>query len=1126
MNYFYVARSDFSLGQSLLGPKKIAYIAKRDNVKTVALCDTMTISGMTDFVSACNSEGINYIIGCRLCVVMDLDYRKPKRSDLALPKPNPEFYPKVYVKNEQGMFELMRLLSLANSDESGRFHDKARINLNDLIQVLKIGNLAFSTGDLGSVFMVREKEYNWQTIMKYIASEIPHENLFCELFNADSILYAKYNKNALECAVANNLNIITSNLTLYDEQADMVALDALSAIVSNNKITDSWRSIQQLNCLHSKSDPQMHKECGELFAKLCADYPPSLDLSLSNQALIDSCSYKWQQQPISLPKIVADETKELERLVVEGWKKRIKKPIMGYKPPDDLIYKYKARLHYELGTLKKLGFERYFILVSDLVRWSKQNGIMVGPARGSCAGSLVAYLLEITDIDPIRFNLIFERFINPERLDLPDADLDFMSTRRMEVIDYLIEKYGKEKVAGISNYGTLASASAFRDCGRVFSLTPEQMEATKYVPKENGTSYELEVAAEAVPEIQALKEAHPKIWSIATKLEGVMRSLGKHAAGVVVADEPLVNRCVVESRAGAQTVNWDRMSVESWGLVKVDILGLNTLDTLRITLDYIKENRGEVINLLDIPLGDEETMEAFSRAQTVGIFQLESSSMRSILKRLAKGGRLTFDDICATTSLNRPGPLESGMCEAYIKWRQGIEDPEYAHPSMIPALESTGGTMVYQEQTMQIVRDLAGFSMAEADLVRKAIGKKDHDKMKKIKGGFIEGCIRTSHITEAQADKIWQDIEKNASYQFNLSHAVSYSVISYWCGYLKTHYAPEFFAATLTTIDDEGKLQSILFDAQRHKINVMPPDINISSHKFVIQKKDEGYQLVAPFNKLKGVSDKTTAAILEAREKVGGKFKSINHLLENVARRSCNVGHVKVLDTVGAFANIEPGQLPVKHPDRIKDQIELLPGLINDLVKTSKVTSLSDITLPASALIRGIRSCDKCSLKELQHCIPVAGNKITYMVITDAPNTSESNEGKMLQGDSCNTLITAIKDAGLRKTNGYFTSLVKVKKPKELKMFANETLIPCGKLLSEEIKMVNPGVIVALGGAAIRYLLPELKGGWEELAGKVYYSKTLDCSVVCGPNPQMAFFREEIPGILQNVFEKVYEMTT
>lgn len=365
------------------------------------------------------------------------------------------------------------------------------------------------------------------------------------------------------------------------------------------------------------------------------------------------------------------------------------------------------------------------------------------PVHNSVGGSLMAYLLGITDVDPIRFGLIFERFINPDRIDLPDADLDFMSSRRHEVIAYITNKYGSENVAGISNYSTLGSASAIRDVSRVSGLDIFEYACSKQVEKEHGVSLSLEESAERVPDIAKFKAGQPTIWKHATKLEGCMRNLGQHAAGVIVAGEPIINRAVLMNRDESElpVVLWDKTIVEDWGLIKMDILGLTTLDVLNLARSYIMERHGVNIDLLRVPLNDEAVMSAFGRGETVGVFQFEGHGMRKLLKDLAVLKPLKFEDIAAATALYRPGPIDAGLVDQFIAVKQGKKDPEYDHPLMEGALSETYGVLTYQEQIQRVCIDLSGFTGPEADHVRRAMGKKDKEKMITYKEQFVHGAV-------------------------------------------------------------------------------------------------------------------------------------------------------------------------------------------------------------------------------------------------------------------------------------------------------------------------------------------------------------------------------------------------
>ena len=1120
-NFLYCGRSHFSIGEAIISPKDLVLAAKSAKAPCIAMADTMTISGMTEFLEECKKQEIKGLIGCRLRVVMDLDYRKPSRTELRVNNPNPEWFPKVFPKNKDGMTEIMKLLSLAN--EAERFYFYPRVSLEDLIDLLRGDNVLMLTGDLQSLFALHDKQYNHQLIIDKINSEITLKNVYFERLNAKSILFDTLNKKVARIANNEEFNIVSTNLVLYREKREADTLDVLSAIANNAKLSASYRNIQWIKDFYAKPTSLIKEELFNSADK--TGFADKERLSSGLQSFLDSYQYEWEKMPVSLPKMADDEKSEIIKEVAKGWKKRVLSEVMGYKPDKELLSVYKERLAYELGIICKMKFERYFLMVQDLVRWSRENGIATGPGRGSAGGSLVSFLMGITDVDPIRFNLLFERFINPDRLDLPDIDLDFMASRRGEVIEYLVNKYGEDRVAGISNYAAMVSASALRDTGRVYGLTMEQLTPTRYVPKIQGTPFTLTEAAEAVPEINRFRKDFPDVWRHSLNLEGCMRALGKHAAGIVVADEPLVNRAVIETRSGSKVVNWDRSSVEDWGLVKIDVLGLATLDTLKIALDYIKQRTGEVVELLNLQLDDEKTLQWMSEGRTEGVFQLSSSAMGGILKKLAKENSVTFDDICATTALYRPGPLESGMLDAYILFRQGENYPKYIHESMKPALESTGGVMIYQEQTMQVARDVAGYSMADADKLRKIISKKQKAEMEKQRDKFINGCQETSGLSEASASEIFASIESNASYQFNLSHSVQYSVLSYWEMYLKAHHTPEFFAAKLTVVDDDDQMLSILNDAAKYEIYVTPPDINLSTSKFEITKSGDECHLMAPFTKLKGFSDKAQEEILKARAKAGGAFKSKKDLTSNIEnKRRCTSRHVKTLETVGAFASIEEGSLPIRHPDRIKDQIELMPGLIIEFTKAERYTKLRDISLEASAIVRDVKGCNACSLSVCKHAIPSSGDTIKFMVITDNPNHSEIEAEKMMKGKACKTLESVVKEAGLKKSNGYYTALIKAEKDKEIKKFTNEQLTACSNILSREIKAVNPAVIVALGGSAIRHFYPDIKGSWSELCGRVIYNKELDANIVCGINPQMCYFREEAGEMLLDVFKKVKTM--
>lgn len=736
LNHALAVRSDFSIGESILQIDHIIEKAMEFGYETVALIDTMSLHGMVEFTNKAKKAGIQPIIGCRLRVYADPTYRKPPKASGIKEVPNQFYYLKVYITEEVGAKSLFKLLSKANSADYYYYH--ARCGLAD---VLALEGVAVSTGDMNSLFQVPSHP----AILSQLQSRFGNDKVFVELVPIDTPLFDTLNAKAITAATNSEAPTLVTYPFLYREEGDAASLDVMGAIATNTQMGVTYRSRQFVKDFHFAEPKKVVSRVTEAAKRVTIwngiSNPGAWGAGVKNaEKLVAMCSYEFEKKPPCLPKMAENEFVSLGKKCIAGWSKRFTRPVLGYLPAPEQMDVYKKRLSYELSILKRMNFSGYFLLVEDLVTWSKSNGIIVGPGRGSAGGSLVSYLLGITDVDPIRFNLLFERFINPDRLDLPDVDLDFMSSKRHLTIEYLTKKYGQDHVAGISNYSTLASASALRDTGRIFGLSGFDLMATKLVPKEHGQSLSLTDAAVAVPELEKFRDNHAEVWRHAITLEGSMKSFGQHAAGIIVAGEPLIERAVVETRGESPVVNWDKRTVELHGLVKMDLLGLSTLDVLDIAKEYIKTRHGKNINYLDLPLDDPAVYSVLSRGETTGVFQLESSGMRKLLRDLSISGPINFDDIVAVVALYRPGPMDSGLMDQYIQIRQGKRSASYDHPSMISALESTLGVMIFQEQVMQVARDLAGFTLTEADHLRSAIGKKDKDKMASMKDKFVQGA--------------------------------------------------------------------------------------------------------------------------------------------------------------------------------------------------------------------------------------------------------------------------------------------------------------------------------------------------------------------------------------------------
>lgn len=1133
LNHIIGIRSDFSIGESMIQLGALADRAAELGYKSVAIADTMTVSSMVDFSNKMKSKDIKPVIGCTLRVVDDPTYRKPSKASGEKPKANPLFMPKVFVKSDKGLKSLFKLLSKGNSEEYFYYH--SRVGLKEL---LELEDVIVTTGDLFSVFY----HPNHVEILDRMKQRFG-DDLYAEIVPINTPLFDTLNDKALSAIVSFPVKPLATYPAFYIEQSHADTLDVYRAITNNGKMGSPTLPIPYMRDLYLKEPNDIARAMVAWKDRATGfgmeDLAKIIRESLANiEHIQEGCDYVFKKQEPCLPKMADDEFSTLARNVKDGWNKRFSGEVLGHKPTPEQMDVYKERLIYELGVLKKMGFSSYFLLVQDIVNWSKENGIIVGPGRGSVGGSLIAYLLGITEVDPIRFKLLFERFINPERIDLPDADLDFQSTRRHEVIEYIINKYGQDRVAGVSNYGTLASASALRDAGRVHELDNFSLSCTKLVPKEHGQSVSLNEAASAVPEIEKFKLEHPALWNHATSLEGAMRSLGQHAAGIVVAGEPLVERSVVETRSGGAVVNWDKRVVEDWGLIKMDILGLSTLDVLELAGKYIKERHGVTVDFTRLPLEEADVMDAFGKGETTGIFQFESPGMKKLLKDLASAGRLTFEDLAATTALYRPGPMDSGMLDDYVAVHQGIRKAHYDHPTMKSSLEAYNGVMIYQESVMQVARDLAGFTMPEADALRKVMGKKDKEGMAKMRDKWVKGCADTNEVDAELANYIFDKIEKFAAYGFNRSHSVEYSVISYQAMWVKVKYPAEFYAAAMTIVDDDEKLAGLVMDARKHDIDILPPDINHSSDR--IEIGDEN-RLYAPFQAIKGISTNVAAHIMTARkarrdgiviegivvrEPTLGGFESKEQFEDYLSllkiSGKVNKSHREKLERVGAFASIEGG-LPARHPDRLKDQLELMPGFTVDSVKADRAIPTDRlIQIKIMQMMGECKECNKCSLAGGVHPTPRMGKTPKFMVVFDAPSSQEERKGKMLEGNGAEALKTVMEYVGLSANDGYFTSLVK--SPKNDKMLSNEQINGCSEYLMREIEILRPPVIVALGSASARFFAPGVKGSPAELAGKAIFRPDLDASIVFGINPAQLFFDPSKGKMLEATMRQVVEI--
>lgn len=1096
------------MGQSTLTPKQVKRLAADAGEPRVLIADNMTLNGLIETFKLADEE-FQPRFGVSLRIVEDTELRDKKAKQRT-------FFPKVYPQNWEAMQALFRTLSLANTEE--KFYMVPRLNIEDLEAMLDAGDFTVTSGDFYGVMEMPNRDEICQMLAK------KSKNFFLEVCPVPTGYHDRVNAYAAEMSVMCNMQCVLTWPSMYlegYEEAFEVFMGFHNRSTVDKEVFMRRPPFKGYSYKTPREMMELIKTSNARLSKLVDGIDGSAFWkgAIANQTkLYDSVEYVWEKQPIALPNLAEDPDLRVKELCIEGLRKRMSADVFGERIEKvDYKTKYLPRLKYELDILKEMGFSEYFLLVDDLVRWCKTNGILVGPGRGSVGGSLVAYLMGITDVDPIRFGLIFERFINPSRKDLPDIDLDFMSTRRHEVIEYLVERFGASKVAGISNYTMLGSSSGIKDAGRVFGIDPVKLNASKFVPKVHGSPVSLEVAEKEVAEISMLADNYPEMWRNAVKLQGTLRSLGRHAAGTIVAGCDITDLAVVERRSGEPTINWDMRVAESMGLVKLDILGLSTLDTIGRTLDFIKKRHPKVPDILSIPLDDERTLKAFSEGKTVGVFQFEGGAARRILKDMSKVSPVSFDDIVAANALNRPGPIDAGLVAKYVDAKNGEAENELADPAMEDALKETYNVIVYQEQVMKVAVDLCGFSLADADILRKAMGKKDAEMMAKVRTQFVDGAESHSGMDRELAEDLFAEIEVFAGYAFNKSHAAEYSLISYQCMWLKVNYPVEFYAAALSTVK-EDKLKPILKDALEAGIEVMPPDINVSEEDFVIANDTT---LITPFTRVKRAAGKAADMIRIIR--MDGKIKSIADLKERLTEKKlgrwCNKRVIENLDAVGAFAYVEEGQDPPLADSRIKDQLTLMPGLVTRVLRVDeKIPQDKHTRARIVGICKRVDDVDPHAV----HCAPGIGKRAKFMAVADCPSWSEENDKMFTKGKSFDFMREAMAEAGLSVHDGYWTGLLK--RVKDDKVISPDEIKTYGPFLNEEVELLKPQLIIPLGSASARHFIPDLKGSIMDHIGSTRFLPKLDATVLIGFNPAMIFHDRNRMDDLITVMQKAAEI--
>ncbi|PIZ71594.1 MAG: DNA polymerase III subunit alpha [Candidatus Portnoybacteria bacterium CG_4_10_14_0_2_um_filter_44_20] len=838
---------------------------------SVALTDHGVMYGVVEFYKKAVKEGVKPIIGNEMYLAPRTRFDKEARID------QKAFHLLLLAKNKAGYENLIKLTTKAHLEG---FYYKPRIDKELLREHADglIGLTACLSGEIPRAIIAGNIEKAEELAAEYREILGP-ENFYLEVQHHPNLEYQeKVNQALIKLGKKLKISLVATHDVHYLNPDDADAQDILMAVQTGAKTDDEGRLTMTGENFSLQPPEQMIKWFSEI--------PEAIE---NTQKIVEQCNFQLKLGEIQLPhlKVPTGKTPEeyLKELCQRGLAQRY----------ENITKEISDRLKYELGVIGKTGFASYFLIVQDFVNWSKNSGVIVGPGRGSAAGSLVSYLLNITDIDPLRYDLLFERFLNPERISMPDIDLDFADARRDEVIAYIREKYGEDHVAQIITFGTMAARAAIRDVGRVLNYPYTFCDQlAKMIPFGLTLQKAIDESAELGHAYKTDNGAR-KIINMAIKLEGVVRHASTHACGLVITRQTLDELTPRQHPAGDEktiVTQYEMHSIEDLGLLKMDLLGLKNLTIIENALKIIKNTCNETIDISRLPLDDKPTYELLQEGKTTGVFQLESGGMKRNLKELKP---TQFEDIIAMVALYRPGPIE--FIPEFIARKHGLKEIEYLHPKLETILKNTYGICVYQEQLMAIAKELAGFTLTEADILRKAVGKKIKKLLDEQRGKMMNGMIRNG-ISEEIASKIWQWAEPFASYGFNRSHAACYAMVGYQTAYLKAHFPTEFMSALMTSEENDIERVSFLVDeCQTMGVQILPPNINESLANFTVIETN---QIRFGLRAIKNVGDNVVKTIINEK-KANGPYKSISDFLERVQTKDLNKKSLESLVKSGAF---------------------------------------------------------------------------------------------------------------------------------------------------------------------------------------------------------------------------------
>lgn len=882
-------------------PQLIDYI-KASGMKAVAMTDHGTLSGAIEFYTAATSAGINPIIGMEAYVAP----RKHTDKDASYDK---KYYHLIVIAmNNTGYQNLMRLSTIANLDG---FYYKPRID-RELLEKYNEGLIILSgciNGELGD--SLRQDQYALAKSTAQWYKKVFGDRYYIELQDHGHPDHPSFwkdqvdvNKQAIKLAGELGIQIVVTGDAHYLKHEDQDAHEVLLCVQTGSFLTDEKRMSLANFELHVAEPADIIKRWGK-------DYPESIS---NTKVIAGRCNIDIKLGGILIPNFPVPkgqtEKSYLQTLVYQGlaWRyggieESRRSALTVEKAKATLSKEVAERAVYELSVIERMGFNGYFLIVADFINWGKNRGIVFGPGRGSAAGSIIAYSMNITELDPLKYDLLFERFLNPDRISMPDVDIDIQDTRRDEVIRYCVDKYGSDRVANIVTFGRMAARNAVRDVARVLQVPYAESDrlAKMIPPPVQGRHIPLEVSIKKDHDLKREYETNAdakKVFDLAIRLEGTIRSHGVHAAGVVIAPDDIVKFTPLEmAQKGVVATQYSMGPIEELGLLKMDFLGLSNLTIIKNALRIIKRVYKADIDISKVPLDDKMTFQLFQRGDTTGIFQFESAGMKRYLKSLKP---TVFDDLIAMNALYRPGPMQ--WIDDFIARKHGKKKIEFLHQKTQSALENTYGILVYQEQVMQIAKDLCGFTGGQADTLRKGVAKKKPEVLAALKRDFIDGAMSNSDISKQKIEQFWKSLEAFAAYCFPKAHSSCYATIAYWTAYLKAHYPAAFMAALMTSdYDDIDRLAIEISECKNMGIDVLAPDVQQSFGEFaVIQENKSKIQIRFGMNAIKNVGVGAVEEILKGRELAGG-FKGLEDFLAKTNSRTVNRKSLESLIKAGAL---------------------------------------------------------------------------------------------------------------------------------------------------------------------------------------------------------------------------------